>query len=138
MGLISPRSVVQFHPVPPLAFGIDMKKGFTVIEFVIVAVFLSLLFVLVIVQKSDLEAFLRDEKRKTATNAFYYALEEGFYAENHYYPELISAEVLPVVDAELFTDPAGYQLGDPLSSYTYESVNCVDAKCHVSTLKTKL
>ena len=115
-----------------------MKKGFTIIEFVIVVVFLSLLFVFVMVQKADVEAFSRDEKRKTAINAFYYALEESFYAERGYYPEVISAEVLPVVDAELFTDPDGRAMTDPLSSYSYQAVNCVNAKCQGYTLQAKL
>ncbi|MBQ3452952.1 type II secretion system protein [Candidatus Saccharibacteria bacterium] len=115
-----------------------MKKGFAIVEFVIVAVFLSLLFVLVMIQKADVEAFSRDEERKTAVNAFYYALEESFYAEHKYYPEVIAAEVLPVVEAKLFVDPSGYALGDSLSSYSYQAVNCVNAKCQGYTLKAKL
>ena len=115
-----------------------MKKGFAVIEFVVVVGFLSLIFVLAIIQKADIEAFYRDEMRKTAVNAFYYALEESFYTEQHYYPETISAEVLAVVDSELFTDPSGYVLGNPLSSYSYQAVNCVNARCQGYTLKAKL
>ena len=42
------------------------KKGFTILEISIVAVFASLLFVFFFIQKSDLDAFARDERRKTA------------------------------------------------------------------------
>ena len=43
----------------------------------------------------------RDEQRKEALNAMYYALEEGFYAKNGYYPEKISEENLTVMDPSL-------------------------------------
>ena len=53
----------------------------------------------------------RDEQRKEALNAMYYALEEGFHAKNGYYPEKISEENLKVMDPSLFTDPNGVNLG---------------------------
>ena len=57
----------------------NTKKGFTIIELSIVAVFTALLLILFFVQKSNLDAFERDEDRKTAINAMYFALEESFY-----------------------------------------------------------
>ena len=114
------------------------KKGFTVLEIVIVAVFASLLFLLFFIQKSNLDAMRRDDDRKTAINAMYYALEESFYKEHHYYPEFISEENIKVIDPALWTDPDGHNLGDPESSYSYEAANCKNGKCQEYTLKTRL
>ena len=114
------------------------KKGFTIIEIIIVAIFASLLFILFFIQKSNIDAMQRDDARKTAINAMYYALEESFYKEHHYYPEFISENNITVIDPSLWTDPSGYNLGDPLSSYSYEAANCKDGKCQEYTLKARL
>lgn len=114
------------------------KKGFTILELVIVAVFASLLFILFFVQKSNLDALKRDEDRKTAINAMYYALEESFYKDNGYYPETISEANIKVIDPALWTDPQGFNLGDPLSSYVYEPANCANGHCKEYTLKATL
>ena len=115
-----------------------MKKGFTIIELTIVAIFASLLLILFFVQKSNIDAMERDEDRKTAINAMYYALEESFYKEHKYYPEFISEENIKVIDPALWTDPNGINLGDPMSSYSYEAANCKDGKCKEYTLKAEL
>ena len=73
------------------------KHGFTILEISIVAVFAGLLLILFLVQKSNIDAMERDEDRKIAINAMYYALEEGFYKEHHYYPETISEENIKVM-----------------------------------------
>ena len=86
------------------------EKGFTVIEVAIVVVVLIVLAVFFIIQRNGLEEASRDQERKTAINAMYYSLTEGFYAENGYYPRTISREQLPTVDPTLFTDPSGYTL----------------------------
>ena len=114
------------------------KKGFTVLEIAIVATFAGLLFLLFFLQKSNIDAFERDKDRKTAINAIYYALEESFYQENHYYPEFISENNITVIDPALWTDPDGHNLGDPESSYSYEAANCKDGKCKEYTLKARL
>ena len=114
------------------------KKGFTVLEIVIVAVFASLLFLLFFIQKSNLDAMRRDDDRKTAINAMYYALEESFYKEHHYYPEFISEDNIKVIDPALWTDPDGHNLGDPESSYSYEAANCKNGKCQEYILRTTL
>ena len=114
------------------------KRGFTIIELIIVAVFASLLLILFFVQKSNLDAFDRDEKRKTAINAMYYALEESFYKEHNYYPEQISEENITVIDPALWTDPSGFNLGDSLSSYSYEPANCTEGHCREYVLKATL
>lgn len=114
------------------------RRGFTLLELVIVAVIVGFLFITFFIQKSNLDAFQRDEDRKTAINAMYYALEESFYKNNNYYPETISEKNLTVIDPALWTDPDGYNLGDPKSSYTYAAADCDNGKCKRYTLKADL
>lgn len=99
---------------------------------------MTLLLILFFVQKSNIDAMDRDEDRKTAINAMYYALEESFYKDNKYYPESISEKNIKVIDPALWTDPSGFNLGDPLSSYSYEPANCKEGKCKEYILKAKL
>lgn len=114
------------------------KQGFTILELVIVAAFAGLLFLLFFIQKTNLDALARDEDRKTAINAMYYALEESFYQNHKYYPETISEENITVIDPALWTDPDGHNLGDPKSSYSYQPANCENGKCKEYILKAEL
>lgn len=114
------------------------KSGFTIIELSIVIIFAGLLLILFFLQKINTDAMHRDEQRKEAINAMYYALEEGFFTENGYYPESISEENLKVMDPQLFTDPDGINLGIEGSSYTYEPANCENGKCKEYTLRATL
>ena len=114
------------------------KTGFTILEIIIVAVFASLLLILFFVQKSNLDAMARDDDRKSAINAMYYALEESYYPTHGYYPESISENNIKVIDPALWTDPLGFNLGDSLSSYSYEPANCTEGKCKEYTLKAEL
>jgi len=114
------------------------KKGFTVLEIIVVGVFATLLLIMFFVQKSNLDAMERDDQRKIAINAMYYALEEGFYAQNGYYPETISENNLKMIDPALWTDPEGYNLGTEGCSYSYEPANCVNGKCTEYILKAVL
>ena len=114
------------------------KRGFTLLEIVIVAAFASLLLIIFFVQKSNVDAMQRDDARKTALNAMYFALEEGFYASNGYYPETISEKNLTVMDPALFTDPDGIYFGDSGCSYIYEATNCKDGKCKSYILRATL
>lgn len=116
----------------------NTKKGFTVLEIIIVSIFATLLLILFFVQKANIDAMNRDEDRKTAINAMYYALEEGFYKNHGYYPESISEENIKIIDPALWTDPFGFNLGDPDSSYSYEPANCTDGKCKEYILKADL
>lgn len=115
-----------------------MKKGFTILEIIIVGIFASLLLIIFFIQKSNVDAMNRDEDRKVAINAMYYALEESFYKEHNYYPEHISEDNIKVIDPSLWTDPSGINLGDLGSSYSYEAANCKDGKCKEYTLKANL
>ncbi len=105
------------------------KKGFTLIELMIVGAFAALLVVLFFIQKANVDAMDRDDSRKIAINAMYYALEEYYYPKFGYYPAEISEEVLPVIDPQLFTDPFGFNIGDDVSTYSYDAANC-DAENH--------
>lgn len=114
------------------------RHGFTLLELVITITFAGLLFLFFFVQKNNLDALQRDEDRKTAINAMYYALEESYFKTHGYYPETISEENITVIDPALWTDPSGYNLGDPRSSYTYQPANCDNGHCKGYTLKADL
>lgn len=115
------------------------KKGFTLIEVMIVGAFAALLVVLFFIQKANVDAMARDEQRRVAINAMYYALEEYYYPKNGYYPSEISEKVLPVIDPQLFTDPFGTKLGVDGSNYSYEPANCnAENQCKEYILRAQL
>ena len=117
----------------------ETKKAFTVLEMIVCIVFLGIFVVLFFIQYNSIEAMQRDEKRKTAINAMYYALENGYYEEKKCYPETIdSAEVLPWIDPNLFTDQFGVPMWDANSEYSYEASDCTDGKCKEYTLRATL
>lgn len=116
----------------------NSKSGFTILELVIVIAVAAFVVVLFFTQKNNVDAMNRDKDRKTAINAMYYALEEGFFAKNGYYPETISEENLTVIDPQLFTDPSGVVLGQPGCTYIYEAADCVDGECKEYTLRAHL
>ncbi|MBR3368739.1 type II secretion system protein [Candidatus Saccharibacteria bacterium] len=115
-----------------------MRKGFTLPELIVVTAVAGLIFIVFFIQKANVDAMNRDDTRKTAINAMYYALEEGFYAENGYYPESISEDNLKAMDPALFTDPNGINLGKDGSNYSYEPGNCKDGKCKEYILRATL
>lgn len=114
------------------------KKGFTLLELIVVLAFAGLAFVLFWAQKANVDAMDRDDQRKIAINAMYYALEEGFFPEHGFYPETISEDNLKVMDPALFTDPNGIVLGNTGCDYYYEPANCEDGKCKEYILKANL
>lgn len=116
----------------------NTKKGFTVFEIIVVAVFAGLVLLFFFLQQQNVDAMNRDEQRKTAINAMYYALEESFYPQNGYYPEQISEENIAVIDPALWTDPNGINLGEIGSNYHYEPANCDQGKCKEYALKAEL
>ena len=115
-----------------------VRNGFTLIEVGLVLVAAAAVVGLVVVQRGNFEVMERDERRKTAINAMYYALEEGFFKANQYYPTTISAEILPEVEEKLWTDPTGHKLGEIGSEYVYEAANCEDNKCSEYILRARL
>ena len=117
----------------------QVKSGFTLVEILVVLGFLALLLIFALMQYFTISAMDRDAQRKTAINAMYYSLEEGFYAENGYYPQEISDAVLPTMDPELFTDPYGVNLGSEGSTCTYEPADCDDeGHCQEYVLRADL
>ena len=115
-----------------------MKKGFTLIELAIVLALTTFAVVAFFIQKSNFDAFYRDEKSKTAINTIYYALENYFYKTNGYYPTTINETNLPIVEPSLWTDPHGFQLGDLKSSYHYTPADCQNDKCSSFILSATL
>ena len=115
------------------------KKGFTLIELCLVIAIFGILFVVFLLQKTSVDAMQRDEARKTAVNAMYYALEEGYYKINGYYPTSISADNLKMVDPKLFTDPSGVLMGESGCDYIYIPANCdSEGKCQAYIIRSRL
>ena len=111
------------------------SRGFTVVEIVVVLLFLIVAAGLFYNQKFSIDAASRDSMRKTSINAMYYSLEEVFYEKNRYYPQEIDSKTLRSIDPELFSDPDGLPLNDPGSTLQYEGKQCsLDGKCKQYTL----
>lgn len=114
------------------------QRGFTVIEILVVSVFFIVAGVLFLFQTQRMNVEHQNNQKKTAINAIYYSLEESYYADNGYYPERITEETLPTMDADLLTDPDGSMLGEQDSAYRYETRNCQDGECREYTLRAIL
>jgi prepilin-type N-terminal cleavage/methylation domain-containing protein len=114
------------------------QRGFTVIELLVVIVLLLTLGVLFWIQKNNIETATRDDKRRTAINAMYYDLEEVYYPKHKSYPKTIDENVLTAMDKGLLTDPSGVKIGDAMSDYRYEPVNCNGDECGGYTLRSAL
>ncbi len=114
------------------------SQGFTVIEIIVVILFLATASILLFMQRGDLVAQQRDGQRKTAINAMYYNLEEVFYAKNGYYPAKIDSKTLTAMDPSLFTDPNGVDINAQGSEYHYKTSNCINDQCKSYTLSADL
>lgn len=112
--------------------------GFTVIEIIVVVLFLSVATALLLIQRENLAATHRDDQRKTAINAIYYTLEEVYYPKNGHYPAQITSETLPAVDPDLLVDPNGITINGPGADYHYEGSNCNNDTCQSYTLRAEL
>jgi type II secretory pathway pseudopilin PulG len=105
------------------------QSGFTVIEVIVVVLFLGVVTALLLMQRNNLDAAQRDNTRKTAINAMYFNLEEVFYEKNNFYPVEITSKKLPAMDPALLTDPNGVKIGEADSNYRYEGLGCNNDKC---------
>lgn len=106
------------------------EAGFTIFELVFVILILVVLASFFIIQRNGLEKANRDQERKTAINAMYYALKDGFYKNHGYYPRTISRDQLTTMDPKLFTDPSGYTLeGDKCTYANDKDEQKTDGKC---------
>lgn len=114
-------------------------KGFTVIELLVVIAFIIGAGILFFVEKNQIEQSRRDTQRKVSINAMYYALEEVYYPQNHFYPNSIDSKVLRSVDPELFQDPYATKIGTEGSDFRYEPSGCTsDGKCTSYSLKSTM
>ena len=114
------------------------QSGFTVIEVLVIVVFLLVAAVVGFVQFSSTRNSFDDSRKRTAINAIYYSLEEGFYKQHGYYPETIKDDTLKTMDKELLTDPNGIKIGEPGSTYSYEARSCSGGHCKEYTLRATL
>lgn len=114
------------------------SRGFTVIELLVVVLFLAVAATVLIIQRNNLTATQRDTERKTAINAMYYNLEEVAYKQDTKYPKVLNDKTLTAMDPNLFTDPEGRTLGSGDSDYRYEPTNCDEVGCASYTLRADL
>lgn len=116
----------------------NKRNGFTVIELLVVIAFLIAAAVLGFFQLSKIRDESDNTKKRTAINAMYYSLEEGFYAKNGYYPEKLEDRTLLTMDTALLNDPNNKKIGDKASAYRYEAANCNNSKCKSYKLRATL
>lgn len=115
------------------------QSGFTVLELIIVIVFLLIVGTVFYVQKRDLEIQARDSQRKTAINAIYYNLEDVYYNTNRAYPQNLTADQLKGLDPSDLKDPEGVAVGEQSSDYSYEPKDCdANGMCKSYTLRADL
>ncbi|MDB5187084.1 MAG: hypothetical protein JWM07_556 [Candidatus Saccharibacteria bacterium] len=105
------------------------NPGFTVIEVLVVTLFLSIATTVLYMQKNDIAATHRDDTRKIAINAVYYNLEEVYFPKNKNYPLEITDKTVTALDPALLTDPDGKKIGNKDSDYRYEGINCTNDSC---------
>lgn len=113
-----------------------MKRasGFTVIELLSCLVLLCIIGGLVVLQKNNLDASQRDRDRKTAVNAIYYGLKEGYQIDHKSYPVTIESKMLPYVNPDSFK-----QIGDdPLYKIRYRGLDCEADVCKKFEITVKL
>jgi Tfp pilus assembly protein PilE len=115
------------------------RRGFTVIELLVIIVLLTVGSWLFFTEKSRVDSVQRDAARKIAINAMYYNLEEVFFEKNGYYPTTIDSKTLRAMDPVLFSDPQGVKIGSGTSDYRYDGTECsTDGKCKGYTLRSHL
>ena len=114
------------------------SPGFTVVELVIVILFLAGAGTLFLIQKQNVEAINRDVQRKTSINAMYYNLKEVYFPTNKSYPRVVNASNLKAMDPALFKDPNGKAIGDQASEYRYLPSGCNGDVCTGFMLRTTL
>lgn len=114
------------------------KQGFTVIEVLIVSVFLITAGIVLLLQLQRISTEDKNSQKRVAINAMYYSIEESFYPANNFYPESIDKDTLTTMDPALLSDPDGLFIGDSQSAYRYEATNCQAGQCQAYTLRALL
>lgn len=108
-------------------------QGFTIIELLFALTLTIIVGTLILVQKNDIDASHRDRQRKTAVNAIYYGLKEGYYPTKKNYPTSIDGKTLPYILPESFKT-----VGDDVYKVRYIGLDCKDGSCQRFELKVKL
>lgn len=109
------------------------NQGFTVLELLVALLLVFIIAILVVLQKSDIDASQRDQQRKSNVNAIYYALKEGYYPKNQSYPTEINETTLPYVDPETFK-----QVGGGEYKAVYKALNCNNQACKKFLITVRL
>lgn len=112
-------------------------SGFTIIELMVVIVFLSALTALALINIRGIRAENRDSERKSDINAVFFQLET-FHQANGYYPESFDAEVLKGIDPAALKDTADRSFNEDGSQYQYRARACSAEKCKSYELKAEL
>lgn len=109
------------------------NQGFTVVELLVALILVFIIAILVVLQKSDIDASHRDQQRKSNVNAMYYALKEGYYPKNQSYPTEANQKTLPYIDPAAFK-----QVGDSEYKIVYKGLNCDNQACQKFSISVRL
>lgn len=115
------------------------SSGFTVVELLVLVIFLTVLGTVVFDRYQSIQMVHRDKDRKIAINAMYYNLEEVVWPETNGYPRTLRATQLRAMNKSLLVDPQGKIVGESDSDYRYEPTNCNGGDvCGGYTLRSNL
>ena len=103
-----------------------LKKGFTLIELMVVVLIVGLLSSLVVVNVNNSRIAARDARRIADLGTISSALA-AYYADNHFYPTTanFASAIRSAYIANIPTDPINVSP----NIYSYTGCNCVGANC---------
>ncbi|MCA9308791.1 type II secretion system protein [Candidatus Saccharibacteria bacterium] len=107
---------------------LSKQAGFTIIELMVVIVFLSALSAIALINIRGIRAENRDAERKGDINAVFFQLET-FHQTNGYYPEAFDAKTLKGIDPAALKDTVGLTFNEDGSQYHYRARGCNETKC---------
>lgn len=113
------------------------QSGFTIIELMVVIVFLSALSALALINIRGIRAENRDAERKGDINAVFFQLET-FHQANGYYPATFDAKTLKGINPDALKDTVGRTFNEEGSQYNYRARGCNDTKCKSYELSAEL
>jgi general secretion pathway protein G len=112
------------------------KKGFTIIELLIVIVVIGILAALVLTAYGNIQARARDTERTNDISEIHKQLELNYTDDtsttgNGSYPSVLSTTTVPNLNAEVLVDPNG-------DAYSYTGTGCTGTECTGYTLTVDL